>query len=1035
MWISAPGGYGKTTLAAGYLVSRKLPCIWYRFYEGDDSDAASFFYYMSLAFKNAFPGSKINLPILTPDLVPGVSVFTRRYFEKLMVSLETPFAMVFDNYHHVEDGPLFNLIFQNIIEAVPKGVKIIVCSRNPYPRQFSRFYANNDMSLIEEKSLRFSLDESREMMKLLGRTKASTEEVEEVYRRSAGWAAGLVLILKGSSKAVSHYGTENLFNYFASEIFDRIGPELREFLMKTSFSAHTNSDMAVKLTGNKKAAHILAMLVDEHVFVEENAHADPGYTYHPLFREVLMDYAKKSMTSGDLEKTLRLTASYLENSGEVEEAGHIYVELKDGPALTRLVNLNAAKLLGQGRGETVEKWLKAIPEKDLSAAPGLYVWRGYCRLSASTSEARGYFKKAFKSYEITNDCHGQFSAWCDIVGTFLFENDDLSDLAFWIDWFYENYDSGRSPASAELQLSVAANIAGALILVMPWRVAEIEKWLLLGMEIEEKCNDIEARVKFFLQALKHLASTGDLCRITEIISKIKLLTKNSGATIGHTLIWKYMEAGFHTWYSGNLTAAEKILDEALILADKSGAVIYRGMLYAIGACIELNAGDLHSGRKYIDMLNDMLTDDMKPKMMHSHYLYAWYWLLAGELNKAENHCRIAIDIAGETNYIIPEAMGRAALAMIMYKAGNLKEAKKLLLESKKNAGKTQHCHIEIMCHIGEAVVAFDGHEESRGISSLKKALSIMRGKGHFGMLWWWQPDVMALVCEKALENGVEEEYVVQLIRKRGIVPNLATYYSSLWPWPLKIYTLSRFRIIKDGKVLQFKGKSQKKPVELLKVIISLGGRDVSEEKLWDILWPDSDGDAAHSSFSSAMHRLRRIIGHEKAIVVHEGYVTLDPRYCWVDAYCFERAAGQIDSLRQSDDLQAGTPVAIQMAKGALALYFNSFLSRDDAIPWVEDYRERLNSKFLKLLKRTGHYYENEGLFQEAIDIYEKGIAVDSTSEELYRRAMACHFELGNNSEVIKIYNLCQKMLSSVYYSEPSCETKKIFQSAKSSPQK
>ncbi len=82
VWIEAQAGSGKTTLVADWLDSRKLPCLWYQVDEGD-ADIASFFYYMGMATKNAAPRYKKSLPLMTPEYLQGIPVFTRRYFEEL----------------------------------------------------------------------------------------------------------------------------------------------------------------------------------------------------------------------------------------------------------------------------------------------------------------------------------------------------------------------------------------------------------------------------------------------------------------------------------------------------------------------------------------------------------------------------------------------------------------------------------------------------------------------------------------------------------------------------------------------------------------------------------------------------------------------------------------------------------------------------------------------------------------------------------------------------------------------------------------
>ncbi|HYA41438.1 MAG TPA: hypothetical protein VEF34_09060 [Syntrophobacteraceae bacterium] len=80
-WMAAPAGTGKTLLAASYIDSRSLRCVWYQIDEGD-RDLASFFYYLGLAAKKAAPRYRTALPLLTPEYLQGIPVFTRRYFEE-----------------------------------------------------------------------------------------------------------------------------------------------------------------------------------------------------------------------------------------------------------------------------------------------------------------------------------------------------------------------------------------------------------------------------------------------------------------------------------------------------------------------------------------------------------------------------------------------------------------------------------------------------------------------------------------------------------------------------------------------------------------------------------------------------------------------------------------------------------------------------------------------------------------------------------------------------------------------------------------
>jgi DNA-binding SARP family transcriptional activator len=112
----------------------------------------------------------------------------------------------------------------------------------------------------------------------------------------------------------------------------------------------------------------------------------------------------------------------------------------------------------------------------------------------------------------------------------------------------------------------------------------------------------------------------------------------------------------------------------------------------------------------------------------------------------------------------------------------------------------------------------------------------------------------------------------------------------------KVKTLVRFEIDVDGKRVVFSGKAQKKPLEMLKAIISLGGKNIPEEQLEDMLWPDSDGDAAHNAFTTTLSRLRNILGRSETIQMIDGKTTLNPHLCWIDIWAFDHFASWICQL-------------------------------------------------------------------------------------------------------------------------------------------
>ena len=141
-----------------------------------------------------------------------------------------------------------------------------------------------------------------------------------------------------------------------------------------------------------------------------------------------------------------------------------------------------------------------------------------------------------------------------------------------------------------------------------------------------------------------------------------------------------------------------------------------------------------------------------------------------------------------------------------------------------------------------------------------------------------------------------------------------------WPWPVKINVLGRFRIRVDGKPLRFSGKVQKKPLLLLKALMAFGEEQVKEEQLEDILWPEAEGDVAHQSLETTLHRLRKWLGYPEALLFSNGLAALDRRFCWTDVWAFESLVEKADALLNQKKVNQ----AIEMTQQAIFLYKGCF---------------------------------------------------------------------------------------------------------------
>lgn len=232
-------------------------------------------------------------------------------------------------------------------------------------------------------------------------------------------------------------------------------------------------------------------------------------------------------------------------------------------------------------------------------------------------------------------------------------------------------------------------------------------------------------------------------------------------------------------------------------------------------------------------------------------------------------------------------------------------------------------------------------------------------------------------------------------------------------WPVRIYTLGQFSVRRDGDALAFKRKTQKKPLDLLRLLIAMGGTRVETNALIAELWPESDGDAAKITFDSTLYRLRKLLEVDACLLLSEGKLSVNKDLCWIDTWALDEL---VTSIEQE------TSDAPSHAMQLLQLYAGPFLGTESSEAPVLTLRDRMQARFLRAVTVLGNRLEAEARWDLAADLYSRALEVDSLAENLYRRLMIVYREQGEIVAAIGAYRRCRDLLSLVLGRKPSPET-------------
>lgn len=1028
IFVSGPPGSGKTCLIASYIETRKVPCIWYQIDQGD-TDIANFFYYMGIAARKAAPKYKKPLPLFTPEYSLGLYTFTRRYFENLFLRLKSPYLLVFDNYQEIPSHSQFHEVLYLGLSSLPPGISVVIISRIEPPAPYVAMEVKNKIRQIGWNELRLSLEESKKIAQREGIAASDSKMINWLREKTNGWVAGLVLLARAvrskkiDFESLKDFPPGEIIYYFGNELFNQLDLPLQDFLLKTAFLPKITPRLAEILTGNEEAGEILSNLVLRNFFVEKYTQPELTYQYHALFKDFLLSRATTHYPSVELSGWQLEAANLLEDSGYTEDAADLFIQAKAWKELTALIQKNALVLIRQGRNKMLERWITAVPEGWLKADPWLNYWLAYCRLGVRPSESRSLFEHAFEIFNSSGDESGTLLAWSGVVQTFLYDFDDFRPLDRWISWLDEWMARRGEFPSPDIGLTVSAGMVAALNWRMP-NHPDIHKWVKRGIEFSKNSPNVEAGARAYNNSAVYYIWMGmfDECRM--LISEMKKMMASQPVSPLRSLAIKHAEAMINNASVEFHSEAKEAVLTGLEEAQKTGIHVFDPLFLNQGIICLLNEDNPTRAKEFLDKLEKIIPSGSRTHAGHYFFLLACYYLVVGKRHQAFLAAQKSLDLLKEMGVPFSEILARLVHLYILLETGEEKVAERELEFTRALIRKTESYYFEYLYLLIDAYIKYSTKNEAEGLTSLRKAMNLGRKKEFFTLLYFWRPAIMSFLCEKALQSGIEIDYVQDLIRKLNLVPDEKAVRSDAWPRPVKIYTLGRFQIFIDGKPIQFSTKLPRMPLLLLKLLIALGGEEVKEGQLVDLLWPEADGDMAHWSLETTLHRLRKWLQHAEALQFRNGIASFNRKVCWTDAWAFEQFVEEGDIQEKMGRVDQSA----EAMEKAVSLYKGPFLGGEKEESWIIPVRERLRRKFLRCVSWLGSYWEKNQQWEKAINVYGRGLEVDNIAEEFYQRLMICYQHLGRTAEALSTYEQCKKILASVLGIRPSPKTEAILKS-------
>ncbi len=375
--VSAPAGFGKTTLLAQWRASTRAPVAWLSL-EPEDNEPTRFLTYLIAALQTLDPhlGAPALALLRLPQPAEPETVLAL-LANDLMHWQGDAFALVLDDYHVVEAPPIHRAL-TFLLEHLPPQMHLIIATRADPPLPLARMRARGQLTELRAAELRFRAAEAGAFLEEVMGLHLSPEDVTTLQTRTEGWIAGLqlaALSLQGRA-TVSEFlpaftGSHRfVLDYLSEEVLSRQPASVQTFLLQTSILERLSGSLCDAVTGQQESQAMLETLDQANLFVTALDDERQWYRYHHLFADLLRSRLQQTVPAL-VPELHRRASSWYEHQDLIVEAVHHARLSPDLERTIRLIEEHTHSLALRGQAHTVLNWLHALPDGLVRTHPHL----------------------------------------------------------------------------------------------------------------------------------------------------------------------------------------------------------------------------------------------------------------------------------------------------------------------------------------------------------------------------------------------------------------------------------------------------------------------------------------------------------------------------------------------------------------------------------------------------------------------------------------------------------------------------------------
>lgn len=1034
--LSAPAGYGKTSLLVDMAANTGVPVCWYAI-DRLDRDFSRFLTYLIHSIAQQFPAfgessaAADQSSSYSNETLDRISTIISN---DIFQNIREHFVIVLDDFHLVEDIEPINYFINRFIQQVDDNCHIVIASRTlaVFP-DLPLLVAHSQVGGLSFDDLAFQSDEIKSLVLQNYHLTISDETADQLARDTEGWITALMLSIPSiwhgmSSRLQAAQVTGiGLYEYLAQQVLDLQTNEVKLFLQRTSFLEEFDANLCkevlepVLYPNGADWLGLMESITRNNLFVLPVGESGSWLRYHHLFT----DFLQKSLIKDRPEEKdliVRQLARIDLAHGEVEKAYELYQMLGDETEVARLVARFGTFMIQNGRLATLSNWLDALPNGVLTENTELL------SLSGSVEVMQGNVKiglalldQADKNLRIQDDPQTlaanlvRRAVTHNMMGNYSQSLADANEAIHLSDQLNQQGVSIRAEALlpagycyyqlGQLDKSVKAiEESLALFHALKNEEREAQVYMELGL-VYNASGAYSSSIKSYEQALNYFRKKGNYTWQANVQNNLGVFYQNRGEFItayqhlesalecsrlsGYTRMEAFTLASIGDLYTSldSLDAALEAYNQADAIAERIEERYLQLYILLAKALITLKQG--HSSAAH--------------GLIEAAFLHAKQHLSEFEVNL----CRLT-----KTRILLGEGQPEQAVH----------ELEQALKGFEKGSSRNQIALSYLFlaaAHQAMGKLDLASHDFHQSLASSRDISS------HFDLISAIPEvkQVLSLDLADETDRRMAAKVAVQLNCFEHDLPSIRRQIrrqAAAIPFGLpkvNIHTLGKIQVRVDGKLVTTSDWQTQVARDLFLLLLS-HPNGLTKEEIGLLFWPDYSSSQLKIQFKNTIYRLRRALGQNVILFENDLYRFNQELDYEAD---FELFLSRLTQVKKETEIHK----KLKAWRQALDVYKGNFLPGLD-FDWVLQIRENLWIKYQNSLFAYVEALLEKGEYQTAIEACSRLLTQDICQEDAYRLMMRAYSAQGNTAEVARQYERCVDALQRELNVEPSLKTQKLY---------